>query len=60
MQIMMNPSCKSQHETVVELFNAADLRSLQVESYSPSARFSAVRAKTWCLGGEVYIGGSFN
>ena len=58
---MKNPSCTSQHETIVKLFGVAGAQHLQVRAYSPgTGAFSALHAKTWCADGEVYFGGSFN
>ena len=57
---MKNPSCARQLNTVQELFETAGSNLLEVKSFSPKAGFSALHAKTWCIDGQVYIGGSFN
>ena len=58
---MKNPSCTSQHETIVKLFGVSCAQHLKVRASSPgTGAFSALHAKTWCADGEVYFGGSFN
>ena len=58
---MKNPSCTNQYETTVKLFGVSGAQHLLVRAYCPGAgAFSALHAKTWCVDGEVYFGGSFN
>ena len=62
---MNNPSCSSQYEQLLKLTEAEGaVDHLRVRQYSPkpsgSSGFSALHAKSWCIDGTVYIGGSLN
>ena len=62
---MNNPSCSNQYEQLLRLTDAEGAADhLRIRQYSPkplgSSGFSALHAKSWCIDGMVYIGGSLN
>ena len=53
---MRNPSCATQHESLLKLFNVVGAEHFQARAYSPcTGAFSALHAKTWCADGLVYL-----
>ena len=58
---MQNPSCARRLAALAELTQGLGNEFLQIRVLQPkTAGFSSLHAKTWCVDGEVYLGGSFN
>jgi hypothetical protein len=58
---MKNPSCATQHESLMKLFNVVGAERFHARAYSPcTGAFSALHAKTWCADGLVLLVGALD